>query len=80
MNYTGSITDQYTAYDWYRTPEENRRPEYAQERQPTRPHNLKFTYNWMLPGASRFLGNNIIAKGALDGWQFSGITTMLGGN
>jgi hypothetical protein len=33
----------------------------------------------MIPGPSRFLGNNVIAKAALDGWQFSGITTMLGG-
>ena len=80
VNYTGSIVDQFTAYDWFRTAEDNE-PEYAQERRPAaRPHNLKFTYNWMLPGVSRFLGNNIIAKGVLDGWQLSGITTMLSGN
>ena len=23
VNYTGSVTKQYTAYDWYRNPEEN---------------------------------------------------------
>ena len=33
----------------------------------------------MLPGASRFLGNNVIAKGVFDGWQLSGISTMLSG-
>ena len=34
----------------------------------------------MLPGVSRFMGDNVIAKGVLDGWQLSGITTMLSGN
>ena len=45
----------------------------------SRPHNAKIAYNWMIPGPSRFLGNNIIAKGVLDDWQLSGITTLLGG-
>jgi hypothetical protein len=76
-NYTGSVTEVYTAFDWYRTPEENR--DRNTHKNGSRPHNAKFTYNWMLPGPSRFLGNNIIAKGALDGWQLSGITTMLSG-
>ena len=26
VNYTGSVVDQYTAYDWFRTAEDNRRP------------------------------------------------------
>ena len=25
------------------------------------------------------MGNNVIAKGVLDGWQLSGISTLLGG-
>jgi hypothetical protein len=77
VNYTGSVTEVFTAYDWYRTPEENRARN--THNNGSRPHNLKFTYNWMVPGPSRFLGDNIVAKAALDGWQLSGITTMLGG-
>ena len=34
MNYTGSVTKQYTAYDWYRTLGGERGTELAQERQP----------------------------------------------
>lgn len=77
VNYTGSITEQFTGFDWFRTEEENRARN--THNNGSRPHNLKFTYNWLLPGTSRFLGNNIVARGVLDGWQFSGITTALGG-
>lgn len=77
VNYTASIKKQYTDFEWFRTPDENRARN--EHRNGSRPHNVKFTYNWMLPGVSRFLGNNIIAKGVLDGWQVSGITTMLSG-
>jgi hypothetical protein len=77
VNYTGSVTKQYTGYDWYRSSEENRSRN--SHKNGSRPHNLKVTYNWMLPGASRFMGNNVIAKGVFDGWQLSGISTFLGG-
>jgi hypothetical protein len=76
-NYTGSVTKVYTAYDWYRTAEDNERRN--SHKNGSRPHNAKITYNVMIPGASQFLGNNVIAKGVLDGWQLSGITTLLGG-
>ena len=76
-NYTGSVTKVYTAYDWYRTPEDNESRN--SHKNGSRPHNAKFTYNWMLPGLSRFMGGNVIAKGAFDGWQLSGISTFLGG-
>jgi hypothetical protein len=76
-NYTGSVTKQYTFYDWFRTAEDNENRN--THKNGSRPHNAKFTYNVMIPGASRFLGNNIFAQGLLDGWQLSGITTMLGG-
>jgi hypothetical protein len=76
-NYTGSITEQYQGYDWYRTAEQNEKRN--THNNGGRPHNAKFTYNWMIPGPSRFLGNNVIVKAALDDWQFSGITTVLGG-
>ena len=45
----------------------------------SRPHNLVISYNYMIPGLSRFLGNNLIAQGALDGWQISGVSTLQGG-
>jgi hypothetical protein len=77
VNYTGSVTKQYTGYDWFRPSAENR--DRNSHKNGSRPHNLKVTYNWMLPGASQFMGNNIIAKGVFDGWQFSGISTFLGG-
>jgi len=77
VNYTGSITKQYTGYDWYRPEPENR--DRNSHKNGSRPHNLKVTYNWMLPGASQFMGNNVIAKGVFDGWQLSGISTFLGG-
>jgi hypothetical protein len=76
-NYTGSATEQYTAYDWYRTPEDNETRN--THNNGGRPHNAKFTYNWLLPKGSRLFKNNIIAQGVLDGWQLSGITTLLGG-
>ena len=81
VNYTGSVTKQYAAYDWFRTPEENesRNSHKNAGNLGSRPHNLKITYNWMLPGASRFMGNNVIAKGVFDGWQLSGISTFLSG-
>ena len=48
VNYTGSVTKQYTAYDWYRTSEENEARN--SHKNGSRPHNLKVTYNWMIPG------------------------------
>ena len=77
VNYTGSVTKQYTAYDWYRTSEENEARN--THKNGSRPHNLKVTYNWMLPGLSQYMGDNVIAKGVFDGWQLSGISTFLGG-
>jgi hypothetical protein len=81
VNYTGSVTKQYAAYDWFRTPEENesRNTHKNAGNLGSRPHNLKVTYNWLLPGASRFMGHNVIAKGVFDGWQLSGISTFLSG-
>src|SRR5690606_38820956 len=59
VNYTGSRRQEFFNWDWYRTPEDNRnRHEHYGG---SRPHDLKFTYNWMVPGGSRLLGNNIIA-------------------
>jgi Carboxypeptidase regulatory-like domain/TonB-dependent Receptor Plug Domain len=76
-NYTGSVTKVYTAYDWFRPAAENESRN--KHKNGSRPHNAKITYNLMLPGASHLLGDNVIAKAALDGWQLSGITTLLGG-
>ena len=76
-NYTGSVTKQYTAFDWFRTEEDNELRN--SHRNGSRPHNAKISYNYLLPGVSQFLGDNIIVKAVLDGWQLSGITTMLSG-
>jgi hypothetical protein len=82
VNYTGSVTKNYAAYDWFRTAQENesRNTHKNAGNLGSRPHNLKITYNWMVPGASRFMGNNVIAKGVFDGWQLSGISTFLSGS
>ena len=82
VNYTGSVTKNYAAYDWFRTPQENesRNTHKNAGNLGSRPHNLKISYNWMVPGASRFMGDNVIAKGVFDGWQLSGISTFLSGS
>jgi hypothetical protein len=82
VNYTGSVMESYTSFDWFRSEEENRLRNTSRNAGSlgSRPHNLKVTYNWTVPGASRLLGDNIIAKGVLDGWQLSGISTFLSGS
>ena len=77
VNYTGSVTKRYTAYDWYRTSDENEARNSHEAG--SRPHNLKVTYNWMIPGLSKHMGDNAIVKGVFDGWQLSGLSTFLGG-
>ena len=52
----------------------------TRSRRLSRPHNLKVTYNWMIPGLSKHMGDNAIVKGVFDGWQLSGISTFLGGS
>ena len=37
-----------------------------------RTHVLALNYVWELPRISRWLGDNFVAKGVLDGWEFSG--------
>ena len=37
VNYTGSVTKQYTAYDWYRTPEENEARNTTRSQRPREP-------------------------------------------
>jgi Carboxypeptidase regulatory-like domain/TonB-dependent Receptor Plug Domain len=76
-NYTGSVTRQYQNYDWFRDGEDNESRN--SHKNGSRPHNAKITYNWMIPGLSRYMDDNVIAKGVFDGWQLSGITTLLGG-
>jgi hypothetical protein len=75
--YTGSRSRGLRAWDWFRNEADNRaRNTHANG---SRPHNLVFSYNYLIPGVSRFMGDNAIVKGALDGWQLSGVTTMTGG-
>ena len=44
-----------------------------------RKHVLAFNYVWELPRFSRWLGDNWLAKGVIDGWEFSGITQLMTG-
>jgi hypothetical protein len=44
-----------------------------------RTHVLAFNYVWELPRFSRSLGDHWLTKGALDGWEFSGITQFMTG-
>ena len=75
--YTGSRSYGLRDWDWYRTVAENEAR--FSSASGSRPHNLVFSYNYLIPGASRFLNHNVIAAGVLDGWQLSGVTTMQGG-
>ena len=77
MAYTGARRAGVQGWDYFRTEAENRARYTSAE--DSRPHNLVFSYNYLVPGVSRFMGENIIAKGVLDGWQLSGVTTMQGG-
>jgi hypothetical protein len=75
--YTGSRSYGLRGWDWFRSDADN----FARftTAAGSRPHNLVIGYNYEIPGVSRFLGDNVVAKGALDGWQLSGVTTMQGG-
>jgi hypothetical protein len=43
------------------------------------PQNLVVSYVYNLPGASRFMHNNGLAKAIFDGWEFSGISIFRSG-
>jgi hypothetical protein len=45
-----------------------------------RPHAFVATYVYDLPKLGTRLGNNRLTKGLLDGWQISGITSLISGN
>jgi hypothetical protein len=77
VSYTGAVQSGLRGWDYFRTDAENR-ARYVHAGG-SRPHNLVISYNYFVPGAGRFLGDNIIAKGVLDGWQLSGITTIRSG-
>ena len=42
-------------------------------------HNVMVNFTYKVPGLSSRLGNNIVAKGVFDGWQLSGIVSMISG-
>ena len=75
-NYTGSVTKQYTAYDWFRTPRTTS-PEHPQERQPAaqREDHLQLDD----AGGEPVPGQQRHCQGVLDGWQLSGSRPLLGG-
>jgi hypothetical protein len=43
------------------------------------PQNLVVSYVYNIPGASRFMHNNGLAKAIFDGWEFSGISIFRSG-
>jgi hypothetical protein len=45
-----------------------------------RPHALVASYVWDVPNLGRRLGNGWLARGLLDGWQMSGISSFISGN
>jgi len=45
-----------------------------------RTHALVATYVYNVPGLSKRLGNHWLLRGIFDGWQISGITSMISGN
>lgn len=75
--YTGARSYGLRGWDYFRTDADNRAR--FTTASGSRPHNLVISYNYLVPGASRFLGDNIIAKGVLDGWQISGLSVYQGG-
>src|SRR6185295_12296100 len=75
--YTGTRSYGLRNWDWYRTEADNRARNTSAAG--SRPHNVVFSYNYIIPGVSRFMGSNAVVKAVLDGWQLSGITQMTGG-
>jgi hypothetical protein len=75
--YTGTRRAGLQGWDWYRTDADN----FARftTAQGSRPHNLVIGYSYQFPDVSKWLDDNAIAKGFLDGWQLSGVTTVQGG-
>jgi hypothetical protein len=45
-----------------------------------RTHAFVWDFVWNIPGASRFLGNNLFAKQVVDGWELAGVTSISSGN
>ncbi len=45
-----------------------------------RTHAFVSSYIWNVPGLSRHLGNGWLARALADGWQISGITSIITGN
>ncbi len=45
-----------------------------------RAHAFVATYIYELPKFSKYVGNNWFTRGVLDGWQISGITSLISGN
>lgn len=75
--YTGAVRRQQTAFDPFLSEEEDKRRNY--NKNGSRPHNLVVSYNYQVPDGSGLLGGNAVAKGVLDGWQVSGVSTFQSG-
>jgi hypothetical protein len=73
-SYTGALRTTFNNWDWFRSADANRTRYESQAG--NRPHDVKLAYNWLVPDAPF---GNLLVRGALNGWQVSGITTMRGG-
>ncbi len=72
-NYTFSRTLTYS-----RTPYYDDRLSYSPGN--TRKHNFSANWTYRIPEGSRLVGKNMLTKGALDGWQLTGIVAALSGS
>ena len=76
LSYTGSIRRSLGAKDPFVSETENWERFWTASG--SRPHNLTINYSWEVPSASQHW-DNWFSKSVLDGWQISGVTTMLSG-
>jgi hypothetical protein len=76
VSYTGSIAKQLNAIDPFVEDNVLRNYTYATGNNGSRPHNLTLNYSYRIPGLR---SDNILSKALTDGWQVSGITSILSG-
>jgi hypothetical protein len=76
VSYTGSIAKQLNAIDPFVEDNVLRNYTFVTGNNGSRPHNVTINYSYRIPG---FKPDNVVSKALTDGWQISGITTILSG-